>query len=120
MPNAIPTEVIYDDTLFLSRPELGVCRWKASVAGTITEMYLWADDVIGLPASREAFFNVRKNGVKLFSNPQRMELTPLDPDTTKTGLSIPVAIGDEISLDLERIRVARVVAPVTFLMITEE
>lgn len=114
----IPTELIYDTTL--TRPILGLRTWKAVTSGTITYMRLWAENATGSSGSPRGYFNIRKNGVPLFSNPQRFEITPSVLDVTKTGLSIPVVYGDDLSFDLERVQRIVIDAPIFLLMRTEE
>jgi hypothetical protein len=115
----IPTEVIYDEDTFINRPTLGLRTWKAVTSGTITEMRLWVENAGG-PGSARGYFNVRKNGVPLFTNPDRPQVTNAVFNVTKTGLSIPVSLGDELSLGLERAQRIVIYSPITFLMLTEE
>jgi hypothetical protein len=111
----IPTEVIYDEGA-VSRVQLGLRTWKALTTGTITEMHLWIEST----TNATKFFNVRKNGVNLFSNSQRFSLTSSVFYEAKTGLSIPITFGDELALDFVRSGLGIVQTPITFLMVTEE
>lgn len=112
----IPTEVIYDEEASISRVRMGLRIWKAIASGTITEMYLWT----GTTSGANKYFNIRKNGANLFSTAERFEITPSVQYSEKTGLSIPVVIGDELSLDFVRSGLGLVYTPITFLMVTEE
>ena len=114
----IPTELIYDSAPLLNHPVLGIRTWRAIVAGTITEMHMEVDDS-GTGTLRKGVFNIRKNGVPLFSTSQRFEFDAATQYIAKTGLSIPVSLNDKFSLDFERSG-QTIRTPIFFLMRTEE
>lgn len=113
----IPTEVIYDQVLFIqSRRTRQLRRWNAIATGNIIEMYMWVEST----SFNHKYFNVRMNGVNLFSFAERFLITSSVFYASKTGLSIPVVIGADMSFDLVQMGFGRIFTPITFLMRTEE
>jgi hypothetical protein len=79
----------------LGVPMPAICQFKA-IEGEIQRLDIW----LSLPISGEATFNVLLNGVPLFSGINRPQIIAGGTHVAKTGLSIAVALGDTITLDL--------------------
>lgn len=114
----LPTEIIYDDLPVLNQAKSGssLRSWSAIATGRIREMHLWS----GTVTFTKKTFNVRQNGVRLFSGSDRFALTSSDQYDSKTGLDIAVNFGDTFSFDIGQFGQGLVVTPIVFLMVTEE
>lgn len=116
MGNLIPTEVIYDSEAQVSKKARSLRTWSALATGRVREMHVWTGSV----TFNNKYFNVRKNGANLFSNPNRFVVTSVDQYDSKLSLDIPVTFGDTFSFDVSQIGLGNLLTPIVFLMVTEE
>jgi hypothetical protein len=94
----------------LTRPVANLSFFRAK-AGKITTFDIWAD----FPASLgDVVFNMRINGVAVWTGTDRPKLLATESHVAKTGLSITVAKGDIVSIDAEIVGVDGLSTPITF------
>lgn len=97
----------------LSRVTLSLMYVPVTVTGTLKGVYLRVG--ANLPAG-SAVFNIRKDGVALWTGDERLEITSGNYFTTKTGLNISVTRGMRLDLDLEVYPDGGMDAPVTLIL----
>ena len=91
-------------------------------AGTVTDMYIF-----GNRGSGTVTFNVRKNGITMFSGGTRPVLDASSPVAVdsgeqyaeKTGLSEPTIFGDLFALDVETVTGTGLIPNLTFVVVVQ-
>jgi hypothetical protein len=111
-------EIIYPASVspYEAKVKLGILEFPFPLTGTLKGVYLRVGAPLAADASSAAIFNVRKNGVQLWTGAQRLEIAAGQQTATKTGLSIAGARGDMLRLDLESIGSAAAFAPITLIL----
>lgn len=98
-PVILPQQRIYDGSL-RGNSQSGVLYMEAGRTGTIKAMYLHQAGV--LSGLGTITFNVRHNLVPLWAGANRMIMHLSQNPVEKLNLSIPVAKGDSLILDMEQ------------------
>jgi len=83
----------------LRTAQAGILYFRSTVAGTITKITIYRS---GSGFGGVWIYNVRLNGTALFAGAGRPQLALGDSTVIKSGLSVAVAEGDVIQLDLEQ------------------
>lgn len=105
----------------LVMPTLGLIEIPAPVSGTLKNIYLFLSS--DAPALGSLIFNLRKNGVQLFTGAERLVVPSGTRAAQKTDLNIAVMKGDDIlRLDLEQTANVggRVASPIWMLLEIED
>lgn len=92
-----------------------VCTFRASRSGTIVNVYLWVNNVVG---SGTSYYNVIVDGSGSWTGSDRLAITSgSNVEASKEDLSIAVTRGDWITLDLEELASGQIHSgPITILV----
>jgi hypothetical protein len=94
-----------------------IIQFRVMRSGFIRNAYLWLKEVTG---SGTSYYNIRKNGVVLWTGADRLAVTSGSFAPSKENLSIAVVRGDLIILDLEQYAAGQIhYGPITVLVETQ-
>lgn len=94
----------------------GVVEVISPTNGTIKEIRIYVTS----PSGGTSIWNVRVNGVAIWTGGARPSITAPALSVTKTGLSIAVSKGNIIRLDLEDPGVSGVLLPITMVVVIDD
>lgn len=94
----------------ITRITPGVMFLRTPFSCTITGINIW---IGGSNEFQSQIFNLRKNGVAQFSGSDRLIIPAGETSIEKTGLSISITKGDQLSIDLDALSITGVPAPIS-------